>query len=105
MINLEIKKLLIISHVMHYGYDGDIYAYEPYAKEIDKIANLFPEILIVSPCVYARPPSDAIKFNNRNISIIPVMETGGKDLMAKLKQILLIPFILPKMIKYSIVVF
>lgn len=100
MINLGIKKLLIISHVRHYSYGGNLYAYAPYAKEIDRIANLFSEILIASPCVDAFPSSDTIKFQNKNISIAPIIETGGNSLTAKFKQFLLLPLILIGLFKY-----
>lgn len=100
MRNQQLTRLLIVSHVRHYNYDGGLFAYGPYAREIEKWAELFPQILIAAPCKYSAPSSDTSKFIHRNISILPVPETGGGNLRAKTKQAFLVPILVLKLIEY-----
>jgi glycosyltransferase involved in cell wall biosynthesis len=86
--------LLIVSHVIHYQYQGQLYAYGPYTREIDIWADLFPQVLIASPCRYEPPPGDAIPFMRRNIAMVPQLETGGETRRAKLIQAALTPVML-----------
>ncbi len=79
-----IHRLLIISHVVHYQSNGKLYAYGPYAREIELWADLFPEVVIASPMHKENPPGDCIAFNHTNISISPQPERGGIGLKAKL---------------------
>ncbi|MFN7926773.1 MAG: glycosyltransferase [Blastocatellia bacterium] len=87
----EVKSLLVVSHVVHYLHDGVLSAYGPYAREIDIWADLFPEVVIASPCRHEPPPFDAIPFTRRNIRIAPQLETGGDDWRSKIGQVLLLP--------------
>jgi glycosyltransferase involved in cell wall biosynthesis len=84
-------RLLITSHVIHYSYGGRLYAYGPYAREIDLWADLFTEVRIASPCRLAPPPGDCLPFERRNISIIPQKEAGGETLRAKVGLITSVP--------------
>jgi glycosyltransferase involved in cell wall biosynthesis len=77
-------RLLITSHVIHYSHDGRLFAYGPYAREIDLWADLFAEVQIASPCRIAPPPGDCLPFERGNISILPQKEAGGETLLAKL---------------------
>jgi glycosyltransferase involved in cell wall biosynthesis len=88
------EKLLIVSHVIHYQHQGQLYAYGPYTREIDIWADLFPQVLIASPCRYEPPPGDAIPFTRANISMVPQPETGGETRQAKLIQVALLPLLL-----------
>jgi glycosyltransferase involved in cell wall biosynthesis len=84
-------RLLITSHVIHYSYGGRLYAYGPYAREIDLWADLFHEVRIASPCRCAPPPGDCLPFERHNISILPQKEAGGETLAAKLGLIASVP--------------
>src|SRR4051794_1463353 len=84
-------RLLITSHVIHYSYQGRLYAYGPYAREIDLWADLFSDVAIASPCRDELPPGDCLPFERRNISILPQKEAGGETLSAKLGLIASIP--------------
>lgn len=77
-------RLLIVSHVIHYRQSGRLYAYGPYAREIDLWADLFPDVVIAAPCREEAPPGDCLPFERRNISIDPQIEAGGSSLLAKL---------------------
>jgi glycosyltransferase involved in cell wall biosynthesis len=84
-------RLLIVSHVIHYQHGGKLYAYGPYAREIDLWADLFAEVQIASPCRYSAPPDDSLPFDRPNISIVPQIEAGGTTLLSKLKLAALTP--------------
>jgi glycosyltransferase involved in cell wall biosynthesis len=84
-------RLLITSHVIHYEYGGRLYAYGPYAREIDQWADLFSEIEIASPCRREAPPGDCLPFERGNIRILPQKEAGGKTLAAKLGLVASVP--------------
>lgn len=86
-------KLLIVSHVVHYEEGARLYAYGPYAREVDVWAELFSEVVIAAPCRKERAPGDCLPFTRQNISIIPQRETGGETWRAKLRQILLLPLL------------
>jgi glycosyltransferase involved in cell wall biosynthesis len=84
-------RLLITSHVIHYSHAGRLFAYGPYAREIDLWADLFTEVQIASPCRMAPPPGDCLPFERVNISILPQKEAGGESLFAKLGLVASVP--------------
>lgn len=84
-------RLLITSHVIHYRHNGRLYAYGPYAREIDQWADLFSDVEIASPCRSTAPPGDCLPFERANISILPQREAGGETLAAKLGLVASIP--------------
>ncbi|HUJ10919.1 MAG TPA: glycosyltransferase [Verrucomicrobiae bacterium] len=88
------RRLLVVSHVVHYRHEGKLYAYGPYAREIDVWADLFPELVIAAPCRNEKPPGDNIAFTKANIQMAPQREAGGDDRCAKVKQILLLPLLI-----------
>jgi glycosyltransferase involved in cell wall biosynthesis len=94
---LGVSRLLIVSHVVHYQHEGRVYAYGPYAREIEIWADLFPEVGIASPLRRELPPKDCLPFVRPNIFMIPQMETGGDSARAKLLQILSLPVHLVKL--------
>jgi glycosyltransferase involved in cell wall biosynthesis len=87
----DMQRLLVVSHVLHYEHEGRLFAYGPYAREIDIWAELFPKIVIAAPVHRAPPPGDALAFQHANISIAPQRETGGTTLLPKVTQMLAIP--------------
>ncbi len=92
MIESKIHRLLIVSHVVHYQYQGKLYAYGPYAREIELWADLFPKVVIASPLHKELPAGDCIPFTHQNISISPQPERGGTGLKEKFYQVISIPF-------------
>ena len=87
----SINRLLIISHVTHYAFEGELYAYGPYTREIAIWADLFQDVQIAAPCRYGLPPKDAVCFTRPNIHIVPQPEAGGDHLAAKLHLLLMLP--------------
>jgi len=89
----KLEELLIISHVIHYQYRGELYAYGPYAREIEVWAELFPKVTIASPCLKTAPPGDCIPFTHNNISICPQLQYGGERFINKLQLFFALPLI------------
>ncbi len=89
----SLRRLLVVSHVLHYQHDSKLYAYGPYAREIDVWADLFPELVIAAPCRNEKPPGDWVAFTRPNISIAPQREAGGDNWQAKVKQIAMLPML------------
>jgi glycosyltransferase involved in cell wall biosynthesis len=87
-------KLLIVSHVVHYQWQGKLYAWGPYAREINIWADLFSQVVIAAPCCKQKPPADNSAFASSNISITPQLETGGRTLWAKVYQLIMLPVLL-----------
>jgi glycosyltransferase involved in cell wall biosynthesis len=85
------RRLVIVSAVTHFEFDGRLCAYGPYAREIDIWADLFPEVVIAAPLRREPPPGDSIPFTRSNISVAPQWETGGDSLRAKVLQFLALP--------------
>ena len=79
----RVHTLAIVSHVVHYQYADQIFAYGPYSREIDIWADLFPQVVVAAPVRYDAPPADCLPFTRRNISVAPQIEAGGDALGAK----------------------
>ncbi len=88
---LSEMRLAVVSHVVHYRFEGRLFAYGPYAREIVLWAELFGEIAIASPCRNERPPADCLAFDADNISILPQIEAGGETIAAKLALLVTLP--------------
>lgn len=84
-------RLVIVSHVAHYRWQGSLHAYAPYAREIDIWADLFSEVVIAAPLREEAPPGDATPFTRSNIGVHPVREAGGESIAAKLGLALALP--------------
>jgi glycosyltransferase involved in cell wall biosynthesis len=87
----NLRRLVIVSHVTHFQFNGQLYAYGPYAREIDIWADLFPEVEIAAPCRREAAPADALPLTRRNIRIRPQIEAGGDGLAAKAWQAIRLP--------------
>jgi glycosyltransferase involved in cell wall biosynthesis len=88
---LQIQKLLVVTHVVHYQWENQLFAYGPYAREIDIWADLFPQLLIAAPCRCEIPPKDAIPFTRPNIHIRPQIQMDGRKWKERIIQLLFLP--------------
>ncbi len=96
----KFDKLLIISHVIHYEWNGCIYAYGPYLREIDQVwSPLFTQILIASPVRHEPPLGDCLPFSQSNIQMVPQPERGGDRFWDKLIQVITLPYTIYKLIQ------
>ena len=94
VVNANIARLLVVSHVVHYEYGGRLHAYGPYAREMDIWADLFPTVAIAAPLRKERPPGDCLPFTRPNIEVVPQLETGGTTVLAKARQAIAVPLLL-----------
>jgi glycosyltransferase involved in cell wall biosynthesis len=92
-----VRRLCIVSHVVHYRHGGRIHAYAPYAREIEVWADLFPEVRIAAPCEEAPQPGDAAAIDRPNVAMDPQPLAGGDSLGAKVRQVLMLPWMLVRM--------
>jgi glycosyltransferase involved in cell wall biosynthesis len=84
-------RLGVVTAVVHYATGDGLYAYGPYARELDIWADLFEEVTILAPCRRTRPPGDSVPFTRPNITILPLKERGGEGLSAKLSLLFSVP--------------
>jgi glycosyltransferase involved in cell wall biosynthesis len=85
------RSILIVTNVLHYRFRDKLFAYGPYALEVDLWGDLFAEVVIAGPCRDGMPNGDCLAFRRSNISIWPVRETGGTTWRAKGAQMLALP--------------
>ena len=76
----KVETMLILSRVAHYEHAGRLYAYTPYAREIDIWADLFPRIAIAGTLRREPPPGDCSEFTRDNIAVWPVADPGSRRL-------------------------
>lgn len=88
------RSVAIVSHVVHYCSGKRLYAYGPYAREIDIWADLFPDVLIAAPCRDEVPPADCLAFTRTNISVLPQKEISGPTVARKLRSLVSLPALL-----------
>jgi len=94
MAEKHITRLLVVSHVIHYKWNNAFYAYNPYAREIEIWADLFPRVIIAAPLRNERPPSDCRPFGRTNIEVSEQLEHGGNTWYDKIFRTLSLPFLL-----------
>jgi glycosyltransferase involved in cell wall biosynthesis len=95
----DLRRLLVISHVVHYEYGGRLWAYAPYARELNMWAQIFPELVIAAPRSAARPPGDCEAFTQPNIHLRPQSERGGNSLGAKLRLVASVPHLTTELVR------
>ncbi|MCP4658257.1 MAG: glycosyltransferase [bacterium] len=84
-------KLVIVSHVPHFTSSSSIFAYAPYAREIDIWADLFPSVTIAAPRRNGPPAKDTAALTRPNVRLAPQPETGGTKWHQKLWQLVMLP--------------
>ncbi|MGH7603728.1 MAG: glycosyltransferase [Gemmatimonadaceae bacterium] len=84
------ERLLVVTSVVHYQYAGRLWAYGPYAMEIDHWAKIFPQLVIAAPKRNETPPADCLPID-ASVGISPQPEVGGAGLRAKLALLVMLP--------------
>ena len=92
-------RLAIVSHVVHYRWAGRLYAYTPYAREIEVWSDLFEDVVIAGPVRNQVPPADCAPLERSKISIDPQPEAGGESLRGKLGLFAATPVMLWRLIR------
>jgi glycosyltransferase involved in cell wall biosynthesis len=85
------KRLLVVTHVVHYQYGGRVFAHAPYAREIELWVRLFPRILIAAPFRIGEPPRDSLPIEAEDLRLAPLIDVRASTIVAKAVQILLLP--------------
>ena len=90
--------LLVVSSTPHYSHNGTYLAYTPYVREIDQWAELFDEVRIACPLRGSPPGPDNTPFTAGNVVVVPLPETGGTTVGAKLRQAALVPLLCVRLV-------
>lgn len=90
------RTLTVVSHVTHFRLpDGRLWAYAPYAREIEIWADLFPSLVIAAPVVDLAagdaPPDDTSAIDRPGVSAAPQLGVGGTSWGAKLRSVIALP--------------
>lgn len=85
------ERLVIISHVVHFRKQRDVFAYAPYAREIEIWADIFQEVIIAAPLREGPVPGDCTLVRRSNIRVIPQRELGGETFKDKVRLLAGIP--------------
>jgi glycosyltransferase involved in cell wall biosynthesis len=84
-------KLVIVSHVAHHKQGRQLYAYAPYAREVEVWADMFDEVIIAAPLRETPPAGDCALVDRSNVQIMPQRELGGETWIAKIKLACYLP--------------
>jgi glycosyltransferase involved in cell wall biosynthesis len=87
-------KLVVVTHVVHYRRAGRIYAYAPYAREMELWGGLFDAMIIAAPCREQEPPGDCAPIEVEKLGVQPQREVGGEGWASKLKSIAMLPVLM-----------
>ena len=95
MKNLYKNKKLICTIISDTPYaknkNGDLVGLGPTVEEIDQLSSLFCQIYHFAPLEKREPPLSFNKHNKNNITLIPMIPSGGKYIFSKLKHVFLFP--------------
>ena len=86
-----VRTICVVSSVVHHRHEGRLFAFGPYAREIDAWADLFEGVCISAPASDAAPPGDALPFLRPNIRLDPLPRTGGDRCGLKAAQLFQLP--------------
>ena len=90
----EPARLVIVSHVIVFRHEGRLFAYAPYARELNIWAELFREVIIASPYREGPPFPDTEMLASDNFTVAPQRESGGERLSQKIAQVISLPLLL-----------
>lgn len=77
-------RLLIVSDTEHYDLGDRFAGWGATVRELDRLAEMFDEIVHVAPLYPGRPPWNALPYTVGNIRLRPVIPTGGAAFSDKL---------------------
>jgi glycosyltransferase involved in cell wall biosynthesis len=84
-------KFGIITHAVHKVNDGQIYAYEPYVREMNLWAKYLDEIIILAPISKEPVTSIEVSYQHETIRIVEIPNFNITSFNNVLKSILVIP--------------
>lgn len=83
----------IITHAVHKIKDGQIYAYEPYVREMNLWAKHVDEILVLAPVSTDKISSIEIAYQHNNIKVIEIPNFDITSVKNLLRSLLVMPVI------------
>jgi glycosyltransferase involved in cell wall biosynthesis len=86
-----VQRLLVISSVVHHRYENQLWGYGPYVRELELWADIFPELIIAAPCRSGKPFDDSLPIRRSNVTIRPIVESGGNRLVDKFVNLFRLP--------------
>ena len=93
------RHLAIVTAPLHYRWQGRIWSYGPYARELDQWARWFERVTLVGPVRDEAPPEDATPLEAPRFDLHPVPFTGGPDLPSKALQFVRTPELLLRLMR------
>ncbi|MCB2209917.1 glycosyltransferase [bacterium] len=84
-------KLLIISHTPHYRVNETVVGWGSTIREIDRLAELFDEVVHLAPLYPGDPSRNDIAYTHNNVNFIPVQPAGGHHFFDKFSIFLKMP--------------
>jgi glycosyltransferase involved in cell wall biosynthesis len=84
-------RIVIVTHVVHHHWQEKIYAYGPYARELELWTQLFSSVIVAAPCRSETPPGDSLPVQAANIRIARQREAGGEGFFEKIALLLTLP--------------
>ena len=93
------RRLVVVSAAIHHRHEGRIWSHAPYVRELDLWGDLFPRLVVVAPVVDGPPPGDAAPLERANVSLVGVPPTGGETVAAKLRQLVLLPALVGRLLR------
>jgi glycosyltransferase involved in cell wall biosynthesis len=83
----RLRRLLIVSDVVHYRHANQWFAFGAYAREIEIWADLFPQVIIAAPVRNGLPEGHCLPLMRSNIALVPMLKTNGKNKRQKAVQL------------------
>jgi len=80
--------MVVCARVNHYLWDGTLFAFAPYARELDLWAGMFDELAIVGTLIRSAPPGDAAAFSKDNIQVIAVPPPSHRGFLGRVAGVL-----------------
>ncbi|WP_067150572.1 glycosyltransferase family 4 protein [Pseudotamlana agarivorans] len=90
----------IITHAIHNEHKGEIFAYEPYVREMNLWAKYVDDIIILAPSSSKRPSKIEIAYKHPHIKVIEIPNFDITSFKNTLKAILVIPEIVFSIFKF-----
>jgi glycosyltransferase involved in cell wall biosynthesis len=95
LIEMKLKKLVIISHTEHYlNDDGKAVGWGPTVNEINYLADYFEEIVHIACLLNDKAPLSSNSYSKNNVKFVPISPFGGESIFDKLGIIKKVPKIL-----------
>lgn len=89
-------KFLIVSHVLHKSFNGQIWAYGPYVREMNLWGKYIDELIVVAPIITEKPNPIDLPYNSQNIKFVDVPKFNLIGVKNKLITLFSLPVVIWK---------